>query len=359
MRSWAVKPLFSAVRFRCVEDISLWHTAVDWTPGLETVVRMVTFSVSGGGHAVQYLASFPNMKELHLCEMFRCSIADISQLVGACSRLRALSFKGVYSVKSASDSLLTPQLNLSALKDLTFLHCVSQDKIFPLELLGKSQPNCLRSLTFVGQVHYSLLGIEKLLWFAAPSLVNLTMYATSRVESEIPQVVEMFNHLPAFPVLNTLSIVLDPEQGVVPNDHHAEQLINALDSAPHLTALILRITIFPSRYFRDILRLAFPLCSSGSMKSFLTRRFPLIQRIVFHFCLQTQPPVHLPCGYRRWMEHRLRQRLEEAGEDVTEYLEMEWFDDEFELDPVVYTQTHEKAPWEVETGFSNYDSYEW
>ncbi|KAJ7757062.1 hypothetical protein B0H16DRAFT_1537897 [Mycena metata] len=405
IRSWAIEHLFSAVSFSWAQDISWWNIMVGRTPSLQTIVRKVRFAgnpsaarrrpgrypielhdavdplrmltmpnvhavawdvLSGNfSLAIQYLTLFPNMNELRLINMGLNDSDDAAQLLGACGRLRVLSVRNENLFGDREDRPKSrssaeagvPQIDLTALEELTFIDC-SPEEIFLYELMEKSRPFHLKSLTFRGEEdQYPVRAMEKLLRLAAPSLVHLGVNP-----SFDDSVVQMFSRLPAFPTLETISVALDVA-------HQAAEVINALGPAPHLTTLILRIHITTVQHLRHILRVAFPWCdseSTESMKSTLTRRFPLLRRISFHFFAARNSDVHFRRGLRRWMERQLRARLEETGEDVGEYLEMEWSGDADTLRPVIYNKTNGKAPWkllqyllEPDTEASDYESDSW
>ncbi|KAJ7031598.1 hypothetical protein C8F04DRAFT_694495 [Mycena alexandri] len=397
-RSWAIEQLFSVVHYSCAEDISWWNTMVGRTPRLQTVVRMVRFSqdpsTSRARHptelhgavvpsrmltmpnvrivewdvtssnisiAVQHLILFPNMKEFRLTNIELNDSDDAAQLLGACGRLRVLSVRSetlfgntqgeeVHPKTGSSAGTGVPQLDLTALEELTFIDC-SPEEIFLYELMEKSRPFHLKSLTFSGEEDpYPVLEMEKLLQLAAPSLIHLVVDPSFN-----DSVVQMFSRLPPFPTLDTLSVAFDA-------NHQAAKVMNVLGPAPHLTALILRISLpYNHLHLLQILRAAFPWCSSESMKSTLTRRFPLLRRISFHFFAPRNSAIHFRRGLRRWMERQLRKRLEETeiGEDVAEYLEVKWFDDADKLHPVTYSKINGKPPWNRDTEVSDYESDSW
>ncbi|KAJ7044796.1 hypothetical protein C8F04DRAFT_1228546 [Mycena alexandri] len=405
----AIEQLFSSVCFSCDQDISWWNTMVERTPRLQTIVRTVTFSGyprSGWAQspkrlreavvppqilpmpnvrivqwnassidismAVQHLALFPNMKELHLSNMKFNSFDDIARLLGACGPLRVLSFRDTDRVEdSDSDSDFeipravqpanTPwTLDLTAIEELTFIDCGPED-VFLFGLMENSWPARLKSLTFDGEYRCSGPEMEKFLRLVAPSLVNLAVYSHPERDEEL-QVVEMFKRLPAFPALNTLSLSLDAGS-------HAEAAITVLGSAPLLSTIILQIPLLNEdeeddrEYFREIIGSAFPWRKRESMKCAVTKKFPLIRRIVFHFRVPDNSPIHFRRGLRRWMERQLSERLEETREDLTEYLKVGWFD--YDLNPVEYSKTTGKPQWklrnlpEPDTESSEYESESW
>ncbi|KAJ7724901.1 hypothetical protein B0H16DRAFT_1595555 [Mycena metata] len=305
----AIEQLFSAICFSCVQDISWWNTMVGRTPRLQTIVRLVTFTDYLRGErtqspkrlreavvppqmlpmpnvrfvqwdafsihismAVQHLALFPNMKELHLSNMNFSSLDDIARLLGACGPLTVLSFYHTDRAEdSDSDSDLeiaravqpanTPcPLDLTALEELTFMECGPQD-VFLFGLMENSWPACLKSLTFDGE-DYRCSGpeMEKLVRLVASSLVNLAVY--SDPEHDEHEVTEMFKHLPTFPTLNTLSISLNA-------GNQAKSVLTALKSAPLLSVINLQIVLLAEDEdtdrdcFREIIYSAFPWASAS------------------------------------------------------------------------------------------------
>ncbi|KAJ7757054.1 hypothetical protein B0H16DRAFT_677440 [Mycena metata] len=402
IRSWAIEHLFSVVSFSCAQDISWWNIMVGRTPSLQTIVRKVRFASdpsAAKGHpgrypielhdavdprrmltmpnvhavawdvfsgnfslAIQYLTLFPNMNELLLFNIVGLDTSDdAAQLFGACGRLRVLSVRSetlygneeVHPKSGSPTGAGVPQIDLTALEELTFIDCTPEE-IFLYELMEKSRPFHLKSLTFRGEEDpYPVRAMEKLLRLAAPSLVHLGVNPSFH-----DSVAQMFSRLPAFPTLNTISVAFEA-------DHQAAEVIHALGPAPHLTTLILRIHVATIQQLRQILRVAFPWCDSESMKSALTRKFPLLRRISFHFFAARNSNVHFRRGLRRWMERQLRARLEETGEDVGEYFEMEWSGDADTLRPVAYSKTNGKPPWnrlhlpEPDTESSDCESDSW
>lgn len=120
--------------------------------------------------------------------------------------------------------------------------------------------------------------------------------------------------------------------------------------APNLTKLVFRISLYHEddddhRELDDILREAFPWCGSESMKTLLWRKFPLLQRIAFHFCASHDCHVHFRRGSRRRIERQLQKRLLQARANLGEYLEVEWLDADNEYNPVLYRKTNGKPPW--------------
>ncbi|KAJ7154653.1 hypothetical protein C8R46DRAFT_1117955 [Mycena filopes] len=387
-RSLAIEHLFAKVHFSCTEDMALWHTMVARTPRLLSVVKMVRFYDSGHydseyyhskstsldadvvwpempimpnvnivewdavpiniSMAVQYHACFPNMRELRFRHV-ELYIDEAFQLLRASQRLRVLSIQhtDIFDPDSgAGVPAVNPptRLDLTALEELTLLGSDSRYESLLLEFTEQSRPVRLRSLTFGDQADWELAPqMEKMLQLAGPSLVTLALPFPLPEED----VVNMFARL-FFPVLHTLSISFD-------YDYRAEEVITALTSVPYLTTLILRIDADgPERQRREslcrLLRTKFPWSNSESMKSVLTRKFPLIQRVVFQFRYPRHSPIHFRRGLRRWLERRLRNRLDETGEDLAEYLEVGWVDEDF--NPVVY-QADGKPLWNI-SSFKRY-----
>jgi len=75
------------------------------------------------------------------------------------------------------------------------------------------------------------------------------------------------------------------------------------------------------------------------------QKFPLIQRIGFYFCAPRTSGMHFRRGLRRRMERELKNRLQETGADLGEYLEVGWLDSNF--NPVVYSKTNGKPRWKL------------
>jgi hypothetical protein len=152
----------------------------------------------------------------------------------------------------------------------------------------------------------------------------------------------MFASLPAFSALDVITIWLGPNRVV-------GRMFNALKSAPNLTALHFRI--IPGcindekdyQDFRRILNTVFSLEQPHFMKSVMTQKFPLIQRIGFHFCVDRSSSIHFRRGLRKRMEQQLRKRLEKSGIDVAKYLDVKWLDERY--NPVVYNETNGNPHW--------------
>ncbi|KAJ7323000.1 hypothetical protein DFH08DRAFT_818119 [Mycena albidolilacea] len=150
--------------------------------------------------------------------------------------------------------------------------------------------------------------------------------------------------IPVLPTLNMLSVALLPMREAV-------HILDALEAAPNITELVLSITLYDKTadldyaYFLTIINKKFPWVSSESTKSVLTRKFPLIQRIGFHFYAQRNSVIHFRRGLRRKMERQLRARLGLTGDDVGEYLEVRWFDRE--LKPVAYSKKKRETALEA------------
>lgn len=163
------------------------------------------------------------------------------------------------------------------------------------------------------------------------------------------KIFEIFEHLPLLPALDSFTICLDSHQ-------QARRLITALTAAPNLTTLIFRI-VFNSDYdgwilgtLDTTLKSIFPWgapsgVASESMKSALTRNFPLIRQIRFHFCAYRASEMHYRRGLRREMERQLKSQVKRTRADVEEYLQVAWFDEDY--NPVTYSKTNGKPPWKV------------
>jgi hypothetical protein len=101
----------------------------------------------------------------------------------------------------------------------------------------------------------------------------------------------------------------------------AVHILDALEAAPNITEL-LSITLYNKTadldyaYFLTIINEIFPWVPSGSMGGILMRKFPLIQRIGFHFCARRNSVIHFRHGLRQKMEQQSHARLELTGDDV-------------------------------------------
>jgi hypothetical protein len=103
------------------------------------------------------------------------------------------------------------------------------------------------------------------------------------------------------------------------------------------------------------------------LKALLTRKFPLLNRVGFHLCAPRHSNMHFRRGLRRSTERRIKEYMDQMarGEDVAEYLEVEWFDSDYS--PIAYDKKNGKPSWkgaysswiEPETEASDCDSEEW
>ncbi|KAJ7636874.1 hypothetical protein FB45DRAFT_907564 [Roridomyces roridus] len=411
-RFLAIIHLFSSIFFSCVEDFGWWLDMLERTPDLATVVRTVKFSSrdttrskrclgldsvrrfsyspivpvipplprvdlvvwnSSAGHPpvpmmAAHMALFPRVRKLQLRNVVFHSFAQLSALIGACAgRLRSLSFEDVIMdeaklvapVEETSSDLVAP--DLTALDELRLHKCDAEpEQEVVARLIEHCPPTGLQSLILGGTLSddieaCSLATTEKLLQFAAPSLVNLVLESTS-IPSPHDRVIAMFGRLPVFAALETFTVWLG-------SDQMAKTVVNALEGAPNLTRLNFRIPLFQDGYsdvrdaLIDILWDAFPWGGSGSMKTVLTRKFPSCRRIVFQFCLLDHSDVHFRRGARRRLKRRLKEKLEESGAELDgEYLQVEWLDEDF--NPVVYRETNGKPFWSFSTVGRLYDSDE-
>ncbi|KAJ6491268.1 hypothetical protein C8R47DRAFT_444647 [Mycena vitilis] len=401
IRSLALEPLFSCIQFSCAQDFSWWDTMVRRTPRLQNIVKKVKFcnEVSifedegwmmrhpevcapkalhevvippqiltmpnvhivewegdldlplAASMACAYMALFPNVTELNLRYLTMTSTDDIARLLGSCRSLRVLS---TCCTDVLVDTPVDPEnspLDLTGLEQLTFENytCI-------LPLLETSPPATLLSFKCVDFEIEAMQAVETVLQLAAPSLVNLQLGLLDRFDSSedvISSFVEPFRRMPAFPSLERLAIFLA----------EAEPVLDALKAAPTLTTLILRIPLSledDESYlasFKTILHSAFPWGGrSESMKRVLTRKFPLIRRIGFHFCAANMSTIHFRRASRRRMERQLTERLDETGAHVAEYLELNWLDSNY--DPVVYNKTNGKPPWKLEADILEPDTEE-
>ncbi|KAJ7669375.1 hypothetical protein DFH06DRAFT_1180772 [Mycena polygramma] len=388
MRLSAIEHLFSTVHFTCADDFNpWWANMLRRTPRLQTAVRKVKFSdkfqteawkrrhpgslrpkqlheavvppqipvmpnvrvVEWAGDqglipismAVAYMALFPNMTELSLRSLTFTSMDDVVKLLGSCGRLRVLS-------TSCTDVLLdTPVDRKSSPLDLTALEELELGGytcILPLIMTRRFPPTGLVSLRYLNFETIDIQAAERTLHLAAPSLISLDLAPDLSINAHVIRfMVEMFCRLPPLQALRTLSISL----------YQAEQVLNASKDAPTLTTLILRIPLFHVDVDRNsidfdwILQAVFPWGrKSESMRSALTRKFPLIRRLGFHFCAPRKSPIHFRRGLRRRMERQLMKRLEETEADVAEMVELDWLDDNY--DPVVYNRSTGKPPWKLD-----------
>ncbi|KAJ6491263.1 hypothetical protein C8R47DRAFT_1319605 [Mycena vitilis] len=211
------------------------------------------------------VAYMVNINELHLCYVMFDSLEQAAALLGACGRLRVLSVCCTDVVQPdlpfGPDS---PPFDLSSLERLAIVNfsCISS-------MIMRSPPTELLSLSYVD---FDIQDVRKIgtttLQLLAPSFTNLDLVPYFTHISDTLQLVDLFSRLPAFLALHTLSISLTD----------AELVLNALDAAPALTALVLPILLFHDD--RAGISHSLP-----SMKSLLTRKFPLLRRLGFQFCL--------------------------------------------------------------------------
>ncbi|KAJ7746456.1 hypothetical protein DFH07DRAFT_590324 [Mycena maculata] len=347
-------------------------------PSVHSVEWDYTHAVRGNlVMMVAHMALFPNVKKLYLNNMGFNRFAELMYLLGACGRLQWLSLETTTVELDEEDNYNYPEIqsdgdaaresgtlaltvdrerfipsprtpfDLTALEGLVITDCHYPDgNDYFIGLLEDSRPNGLKSLAFGGFCHdepCSIHATEKLLRLSAPSLVKLVIDPTFQY-TDNRQVLDMFSRLPAFNTLESLTVWLNPKRQV-------EHFINELKGAPNLTALAFRIVLYEGsdeddrEEFDKILREALHWPGAESMKTVLLRKFPLCQRIGFHFCIPGDSDMHFRRGLRRRMERRLKERLGQAGADIAEYLEVEWLDEE--LNPVTYNRTNRKPPWIV------------
>ncbi|KAF7347575.1 hypothetical protein MVEN_01514100 [Mycena venus] len=338
---------------------------VEWEEDDENIVEI------SATMATAYMTLFPNTEELYLSGMTFDGFSEMSlnltnssldgfdelaTLLGTCAKLRVLSFRDTDVDEGLGlDNGKRPKFNLTALEELRVIECGDTEFAefdFLVQLVEASRPNELKSMTFAqgfdfgGDEPCSLLAMDKLLRLAAPSLVDLTILLDDTAGYDLSESLEMLSRLPPFPTLDTLSLVLDDR---------TQEVLNALQSAPKLTRLDFRM-IFAGDDdddirddFRDIIGEAFPWGGSESMRSVLTRKFPLTQRIGFYFCVPRNSAIHFRRGFRRRMERELKDRLEETNAGLGDLLEVGWLDTNF--DPVVYSKTNGKpTTWKFPPG---------
>ncbi|KAJ6491335.1 hypothetical protein C8R47DRAFT_446167 [Mycena vitilis] len=328
---------------------------------------------------VAYMALLPNVQTLCLKDMSFNGLLSFTNFVVVCGNLKALSVvKTIVDVEyieseheSDSDSpsdvgisagLRRDRLQLGPIKaelqDLAVTECAyTIGEKYLIHLAENSSPS-LKSLSFgrLGHEQYdpfedpcSLLAMEKLLSFGAPTINNLTIEPTFSAKSEnTTGIVRMMGSLPSFPALEVLTIWLRA------NDQ-AAKVLNAFTAAPNLTKLIFRVFLYEEhddenrQEFNKILRKVFPWGGAGSesMKTVLTRKFPSLQKIGFHFCAPRDSNMQFRRGFRWSRAEQLKWRLKKTGADVEEYLEVEWLDVEDDYRPVVYNKANGKPPWTV------------
>ncbi|KAJ6491258.1 hypothetical protein C8R47DRAFT_1319601 [Mycena vitilis] len=388
MRLSAIEHLFSTVHFTCADDFNpWWANMLRRTPRLQTAVRKVRFSdkfqteawrmrhpgtsypkqlheavippqipimpnvcvVEWAGDqdlipisvAVAYMALFPNITELRLRSLTFTSMDDLVNLLGSCGRLRVLSTSRTDVLIDALIDRKSTPFDLSALEELEI---EGYTCILPLIVTRRFRPAGLLSLRYLNFETIDIQAAESTLHLATPSLINLDLAPDlSKGAHVLRSVVEMFSRLPPLQALRTLSISL----------YQAQLVLNASEApAPVLTRLILRIPLSHvdvDRSFMDldwILQSVFPWGrKSESMRSALTRKFPLIRRLGFHFCVTRESPIHFRRRLRRRMEWQLMKRLEETGADVAKIVEVDWLDDKYV--PVVYNGTTGKPRWKL------------
>lgn len=148
--------------------------------------------------AVAYLALFPNIKELHLSNLDLDGFDEFAQLLTACGSFRVLLLRNVkaedwdLSSSGSENEWKPPKLDrerlafdLTALEELTVVECEPEDpeseSDYLVQMIEKSQPTGLKSLTFGDSDGYgseepcSMIAMDKLLRFATPSLVSLSL----------------------------------------------------------------------------------------------------------------------------------------------------------------------------------------
>ncbi|KAJ7794631.1 hypothetical protein B0H14DRAFT_3496789 [Mycena olivaceomarginata] len=395
MRSAALEHLFSVIHFACAQDLSEWENILLRTPGLEIVVKKVKFSDPnlGSSHrrklqspqelrhavvppifssmanvlivewdagkidismAVAHMALFPNMKELHLRRIEFPSFDELAMLLCACGKLRVLSLDYIRVVPHGKDRFKEhPPFDLTGLEELAVENCL--DLGFVVSLTKVSQPTRLSSLTC--HIWWTAIGsLEPVFRLVTPSLVNLELHLLSTCDLEITRLVDSVKRIPALPTLNMLSIPLYPGM------REAVHVLGALEAAPNITKLVFPIMLYRQtadsacEYFLKIIYTVFPWAHPESMKNVLTRKFPLLQQIKFQMRVPRASTIHFRRRLRRRMERRLRSRLELIGADITEYLELGWFDEEW--NPVTYSKSSGKPHWKLHTGIEESETEE-
>ncbi|KAJ7512405.1 hypothetical protein B0H11DRAFT_1951070 [Mycena galericulata] len=334
--------------------------------------------------ATAYMALFPNMTELCLRNIEFGGLSTLSTFLGACKRLKVLSLfdtvvgfpdMGVIGGNGHSTTIDKASscryFDLTELEELAVRSTIFRDgEEYLIYLLEHSPPTRLKSLAFGYFLWHennepcSLRAMEKLLGHGAPSLTNLTVEPTLLTHSDNCQILRIFGDLPAFPALESLTIWLGPNR-------QAESLLKIFPAAPNLTRVVFRI-IFSVEVtkdsedmerFHEILQMVFPWGAPESIKSVLTRKFPLIESIGFQFCAPRRADIHFRRDLRRRIELLLFAQLMRTEADATEYLPFEWLDEDYH--PVKYSRTNGKPSWmvtrnswnkEPETEASDYSS---
>ncbi|KAJ7636894.1 hypothetical protein FB45DRAFT_1138937 [Roridomyces roridus] len=407
IRSFAIIHLFSTIHFTCAEDMTFWCEIVARTPALAVVVKTVKFwepweelgyryermgfatstelrdisvmpdippfptvevvEYHGNGfndtwtvipHALKVIGTtlFPSIQKLQLASLGFRSFSELASLISACGRLKGLSFQMIRVNKGASKP--EPPLPETAVPDLTTLEELwvkecnynsdSQDCI--LSLIKEYSPSHLRTFTseYFDYERYtcSVDSVREVLQRNAASLVNLVL--DPRFPETQDEILDMFNRLPAFPALDSLTFWMS-------DNHWVEQVVNALEGAPNLTRLNFRLWLYHDSsfspegyddvrwYLQNILKGAFPWGASESMKKIITRKFPSCRHIVFQLCVPNDSDLHFRRGARRRLEAFLRDGLEESGADIGDCLHLEWVNEEFQ--PVVYHAMNGKPAW--------------
>ncbi|KAJ7669388.1 hypothetical protein DFH06DRAFT_1468998 [Mycena polygramma] len=348
---------------------------------------------------VAYMALLPNVQKLSLKTMSFNGLLPFINFIVACGNLKALSFvetavdeeyiepdyESDESSNSESDSdgsiasggdetsnfepdsdgniasglrgdwLQLGPIILTGLEELAVSKCAPTHwggrEEYLIHLVEHCSPG-LKSLTFASLGNEepetfgdpcSILAMEKLLRFGAPTITNLVIEPTL---SDDVRITEMMRRLPPFPALEVLTIWLRA------NDH-ATQMLHAFAPAPNLTKLVFRI-IFCHEYigenheeFDDILLTLFPRSGSKLMKTVLAQKFPLIQKVGFHFCVPHDSDIHFRRSFRWSRVEQLKWRMKKTGADLEEYLEVQWLDMDNDCRPVVYNKTNGKPPWTV------------
>ncbi|KAK7046922.1 hypothetical protein R3P38DRAFT_2876862 [Favolaschia claudopus] len=387
-RSFAVEHLFSVVNFRFGDDIGRWLDILEWTPGLEKVVKNVGLSFDAlpplniddspsdtsvlaralsalpnvrvlkldlasdpdcdATQAKAHISLFSHLEELHLSAFYLTDTDTLTSLLTSFTNLKVLSFDSIafdfpHSEGDPSDFDLTSVQEV-VISDSYSKHYDGDSCLG--RLIEYSPPAALKSLkfeTFSYDRSCCLDTMEKYLSLGAATLTNLVLDSIYHKDEDEHE--EMWERLPSFPVLESLTvrITLTGE---------GELAVNAL-KAPRLATLILRIVLYDEyddRFdFDDILLGVFPWSDSpASMASILTGRFPKFEHLEFHVCLCDRSDVLLQPAAREGMQRKLLKRLEETGADVTRYLSLpiQWLDERYR--PVAYSNETGKPSWQAD-----------
>ncbi|KAJ7199253.1 hypothetical protein GGX14DRAFT_662564 [Mycena pura] len=389
MRSIAIQFLFATIQFSWAEDVKLWIAMMRrmpelgiwivkevffYSPNLGTAkglplkkrrktgknrhraavgvldipqmpsVRLVSFEgdscrpcATNSAKLVPYLSVFPSMTELHISCMMFADIEDLATLLGACEKLRSLTFINfeVYSPAHDNDWNEKDQLS-SSLFDLTAvekLRVVCDDSAdFLLELMDHSRPDGLKSLTLgdaYTETPCSVNVAEKLFAMSAQSLEKIALGAIFGISSNAEYMhqkvfTEMLSAVPEFPALTSLELWLTPTRD-------SEPTVRKFPAAPNVKVITLSFLLEADdvdALNADVLDLFAVMKWSPSLpwktlaKDLLHKKFPRFERLEFNICGNW-----LPCRYclpeiRMPVEGSVRSAIA----DVEDVLSFRWSD---------------------------------